>query len=153
MLHPSISGCSASPSGKRIHTSVCYYENNGYLMKCICSVSILPKDAINPALLSYVTTSHFESFLVRHPALHTTNNRAPVQLTCGVGGEKRPHSNLFSLRSALDRRCVPVHSFQRIFKIGLPTVLYGRGHAKETGNRNATAISENCFHPELNTRY
>jgi hypothetical protein len=27
----------------------------------------------------------------------------------------------------------------------------GRGHAKETGNRNATATSENCYQPELNT--
>jgi hypothetical protein len=26
-----------------------------------------------------------------------------------------------------------------------------RGHTKETGNRNATAISENCYQPELNT--
>jgi hypothetical protein len=29
--------------------------------------------------------------------------------------------------------------------------LLGRGHIKETGNRNATAISENCYQPELNT--
>jgi hypothetical protein len=29
----------------------------------------------------------------------------------------------------------------------------GRGHTKETGNRNATAISENCYQPELNTYY
>jgi hypothetical protein len=27
----------------------------------------------------------------------------------------------------------------------------GRGHTKETGNRNATAISENCYRPKLNT--
>jgi hypothetical protein len=25
----------------------------------------------------------------------------------------------------------------------------GRGHTKETGNRKATAISENCHHPQL----
>jgi hypothetical protein len=27
----------------------------------------------------------------------------------------------------------------------------GRGHTKEIGNRNATAISENCYRTELNT--
>jgi hypothetical protein len=27
----------------------------------------------------------------------------------------------------------------------------GLVHTKETGNRNATAISENCYHLELNT--
>jgi hypothetical protein len=27
----------------------------------------------------------------------------------------------------------------------------GRGHTKETGNRNATAISENFYQPEWNT--
>jgi hypothetical protein len=26
-----------------------------------------------------------------------------------------------------------------------------RGHIKETGNCNTTAISENCYQPELNT--
>jgi hypothetical protein len=30
---------------------------------------------------------------------------------------------------------------------------YGGGHTKETGNRSATAISENCYQPELNTCY
>jgi hypothetical protein len=30
---------------------------------------------------------------------------------------------------------------------------YGRWHTKETGNRNATAISENCYQPELHTCY
>jgi hypothetical protein len=30
---------------------------------------------------------------------------------------------------------------------------FGRGHTRETGNRNATAISENCYQPELNTCY
>jgi hypothetical protein len=29
----------------------------------------------------------------------------------------------------------------------------GRGHTNETGNRNATAVSKNCFQPELNTCY
>jgi hypothetical protein len=29
----------------------------------------------------------------------------------------------------------------------------GRGHTKETGNRNATAISENCYQPELKICY
>jgi hypothetical protein len=29
----------------------------------------------------------------------------------------------------------------------------GRGHTKETTNRNTTAISENCYQPELNTCY
>jgi hypothetical protein len=29
----------------------------------------------------------------------------------------------------------------------------GRGHTRETGNRNATALSENCYQPELNTCY
>jgi hypothetical protein len=29
----------------------------------------------------------------------------------------------------------------------------GRGQTKETGNRNATAISDNCYQPELNTCY
>jgi hypothetical protein len=28
-----------------------------------------------------------------------------------------------------------------------------RGYTKETGNRNATAISENCYQPEFNTCY
>jgi hypothetical protein len=32
-------------------------------------------------------------------------------------------------------------------------VLLGRTHTKETGNRNATAISEICYQPELNTCY
>jgi hypothetical protein len=27
--------------------------------------------------------------------------------------------------------------------------LLGRGNTKETGNRNVTAISENCYQPEL----
>jgi hypothetical protein len=40
-------------------------------------------------------------------------------------------------------------SWQRI----LTQELYGRGHTKEIGNRNATAISENCYQPELNTCY
>jgi hypothetical protein len=31
--------------------------------------------------------------------------------------------------------------------------LLWRGHTKETGNRNATAISENCYQPELNACY
>jgi hypothetical protein len=31
--------------------------------------------------------------------------------------------------------------------------ILGRGHTKKTGNRNATAISENCYQPELNTCY
>jgi hypothetical protein len=31
------------------------------------------------------------------------------------------------------------------------TWLLGRGHTKETGNRNATAISENCYQPEFDT--
>jgi hypothetical protein len=31
--------------------------------------------------------------------------------------------------------------------------LLGRGHTKETSNRNATANSENCYRPELNTCY
>jgi hypothetical protein len=34
----------------------------------------------------------------------------------------------------------------------MPDVL-DRGHTKETGNRNATAISENSYQPELNTCY
>jgi hypothetical protein len=29
----------------------------------------------------------------------------------------------------------------------------GRRRTKETGNRNATAISDNCYQPELNTCY
>jgi hypothetical protein len=29
--------------------------------------------------------------------------------------------------------------------------LSGRGHIKETDNRNAAAISENCYQPQLNT--
>jgi hypothetical protein len=29
--------------------------------------------------------------------------------------------------------------------------ILGRGHTKETGNRNTTVISENCYQPELNT--
>jgi hypothetical protein len=33
------------------------------------------------------------------------------------------------------------------------TISLGRGHIKETGNRNATVISENCCQPELNTCY
>jgi hypothetical protein len=32
----------------------------------------------------------------------------------------------------------------------LQKILLGRGRTKETGNRNATAISENCYQPELN---
>jgi hypothetical protein len=28
-----------------------------------------------------------------------------------------------------------------------------RGYTKETGNRKATAISDNCYQPELNTCY
>jgi hypothetical protein len=32
-------------------------------------------------------------------------------------------------------------------------VFLGRGHTKETGNRNATAVSENCYQSELNTCY
>jgi hypothetical protein len=31
--------------------------------------------------------------------------------------------------------------------------VYGRGDTKETSNRNANAISENCYQPELNTCY
>jgi hypothetical protein len=31
------------------------------------------------------------------------------------------------------------------------SLILGRGHTKETGNRNATTISENCYQPELNT--
>jgi hypothetical protein len=31
--------------------------------------------------------------------------------------------------------------------------LFGRGHTKETGNHNATAVSMNCYQPELNTCY
>jgi hypothetical protein len=42
---------------------------------------------------------------------------------------------------------------ERIFvKPGL-SLLLGRGHTKETGNRNATATSENCYQPELNKCY
>jgi hypothetical protein len=33
------------------------------------------------------------------------------------------------------------------------TVFLGRGNTKETGNRNATAISENCYQSELNACY
>jgi hypothetical protein len=42
--------------------------------------------------------------------------------------------------------------FQRIYCLSLCFDL-GRGHTKENGNRSATAISENCYQPELNTWY
>jgi hypothetical protein len=32
-----------------------------------------------------------------------------------------------------------------------PKVRLGRRNTKETGNRKATAISKNCYQPELNT--
>jgi hypothetical protein len=43
----------------------------------------------------------------------------------------------------------PTHSRYRYFV----NFDIGRGHTKETGNRNATAISENCYQPELSTCY
>jgi hypothetical protein len=64
-------------------------ENNEYLKKYTRNISILPKDATapahsqccSPALRREVPAPPdltFESFLVRHPAPHTTNNRGSV---------------------------------------------------------------------------
>jgi hypothetical protein len=58
-------------------------------------------------------------------------------------------------------RCQPVKTSRVIRRFYLYVIfgicnsvrLLGRGQPKETGNVNATAISENCYQPELNTCY
>jgi hypothetical protein len=49
---------------------------------------------------------------------------------------------------------LPSETMDRGFTVLYCHVLFwhlGRGHTKETGNRNTTVISENCYQPELNT--
>jgi hypothetical protein len=37
--------------------------------------------------------------------------------------------------------------------VSIFSCVLGRGHSKETDNSNATALSENCYQPELNTEW
>jgi hypothetical protein len=52
------------------------------------------------------------------------------------------------------QRLVDSADFKKINTLGLQLhKKQGRGHTEETDNRNATAISKNCYQPELNTCY
>jgi hypothetical protein len=55
------------------------------------------------------------------------------------------------LHSSLTAFCIAGHfQFHKIIVLASPARL---GHTEETGNRNATEISENSYQPKLNTCY
>jgi cytochrome b involved in lipid metabolism len=113
----------------------------------------MPKSSIMQSSLSTAATANTRWQFRELYCQTSCTPRIPYIGTCAIEETYLKTSKRPLIKDTHSENVVLSHLVIRGISFDVCAFMGGRAHIKETGNRNATAIFENCYQPELNTCY